>query len=603
MRRPASPPKGGRRTRETTPHPPFFNGEVSVGNGVYYLVFPNGNVFGYYSYSASGNYIYHFDMGWEYYQDANDANHGIYMYDFPSDHWLYTSPQYPFPYLYDFSYNATLYYYPDTSRPGHYTTNPRYFYNFGTSQIIKMPDPAVPTHVQNWSYACHPGGTCVGEVPHNVGIPETWLASSVDWNEVSASGDLSGQYLSSAGAKHIVPYVDPNITPYCGAPPSGTTTDVPETGANCQGAISQYLHPQNGSYAHAYQHRDNGNRLIRTDGTGAPFLYNGQLFEPYNIGDSDVQSAFATTTSLNAYATEILEDDAGGAYNCIMNYGRCDSGASFDTAHYGTACTTDSYWCYKYNNTAVEWDNAPSTRGLSPQQAYVNDAIALSGRSAHPVIGNSGAQTNTYDVQWASSSNVKGVMIEGAWTRASNTYSSVDATHWVGNANGAIFYHGLQKPVVELSNEDLSADPGRLLFQIASHWIVYDPQYSIEALIEDNPAPSNPAWSHDATFSEQSVLPTGALRAPGSTVSTFQTAPSLYVREFSACYQSGVPLGRCAAVVNIGTSATAITGLTASYGHQLVRNTSATWSNGGTAQWSTTVPTSIASGQGIILAQ
>jgi hypothetical protein len=42
----------------------------------------------------------------------------------------------PFPYLYDFSLNALLYYYPDAGKPGHYTTNPRYFYNFATGQII-----------------------------------------------------------------------------------------------------------------------------------------------------------------------------------------------------------------------------------------------------------------------------------------------------------------------------------------------------------------------------------------------------------------------------------------------------------------------------------
>lgn len=143
----ASAPASGRRTMEDLPHPAFFSGETLVpnGNGVYYLAFANGNVFGYYSYWSSGNYIYHYDLGWEYYEDANDSNHGIYLYDFSSGHWWYTSPQYPFPYLYDFTLNATLYYYPDTTRTGHYTTSPRYFYDFGTNQIITMPGPATQT--------------------------------------------------------------------------------------------------------------------------------------------------------------------------------------------------------------------------------------------------------------------------------------------------------------------------------------------------------------------------------------------------------------------------------------------------------------------------
>jgi len=54
------------------------------------------------------------------------------------NHFFYTSPSFPFPYLYDFSLNTVLYYFPDPNNPGHYTTNPRYFYNFATGQIITM---------------------------------------------------------------------------------------------------------------------------------------------------------------------------------------------------------------------------------------------------------------------------------------------------------------------------------------------------------------------------------------------------------------------------------------------------------------------------------
>ena len=56
----------------------------------------------------------------------------MYLYDFASNTFFYTSPSFPFPYLYDFSLKAFLYYFPDTNNAGHYTSNPRYFYNFGT---------------------------------------------------------------------------------------------------------------------------------------------------------------------------------------------------------------------------------------------------------------------------------------------------------------------------------------------------------------------------------------------------------------------------------------------------------------------------------------
>ena len=129
-----------------TTHPSFFSGEVALSNGVYYLQLPNGNIFGYYSYIPSDNhYIYHFDAGYFYTIDAGDANGGVYLYDFSSSHWWYTSRTFPFPYVYDFSLNALLYYYPDANSAGHYTTNPRYFYNFATNAIVTMPAAASPT--------------------------------------------------------------------------------------------------------------------------------------------------------------------------------------------------------------------------------------------------------------------------------------------------------------------------------------------------------------------------------------------------------------------------------------------------------------------------
>ena len=117
-------------------HPAFFSGEVPLTNGVYYLRFTNGNYFGYYSYLTDPAYIYHFDLGFEYVFAANDGESGVYLYDFASSDFLYTSATFPFPYLYDFSLQSTLYYYLDTTTPGHYTSNPRYFFDFNTGTII-----------------------------------------------------------------------------------------------------------------------------------------------------------------------------------------------------------------------------------------------------------------------------------------------------------------------------------------------------------------------------------------------------------------------------------------------------------------------------------
>ena len=119
-------------------HALFFTGEVGLQNKVYYLTFANNNnIFGYYSYLSDPRYIYHFDLGYEYWFEANDGKNGVYFYDFKSGHFFYTSPTFPFPYLYDFTLGTTLYYYPDPTNPQRYNTNGvRYFYNFKSGAIF-----------------------------------------------------------------------------------------------------------------------------------------------------------------------------------------------------------------------------------------------------------------------------------------------------------------------------------------------------------------------------------------------------------------------------------------------------------------------------------
>ena len=77
-------------------------------------------------------------MGYEYLFDAADGKGGVYLYDFASQTFFYTSPTFPFPYLYDYSLNTVLYYSPDPNNPGHYNTGSvRYFFDFATNEIIR----------------------------------------------------------------------------------------------------------------------------------------------------------------------------------------------------------------------------------------------------------------------------------------------------------------------------------------------------------------------------------------------------------------------------------------------------------------------------------
>ncbi len=114
-----------------SPHAAFFDGEFPLAKGVYC-----GTGFGYYAYLSDPNYVYHFDLGYEYVFDANDGQDGVYLYDFASNHFWYTSRSFPFPYLYDFSLNAVLYYLPDSNNSERYASNPHVFYDFRTQQFI-----------------------------------------------------------------------------------------------------------------------------------------------------------------------------------------------------------------------------------------------------------------------------------------------------------------------------------------------------------------------------------------------------------------------------------------------------------------------------------
>ena len=121
------------------PHPAFFTGQVPLVNGLDYLAFAGGNVFGYYAYTDDPNSLYHLDLGPEYLFDAQDGQRGLYLYDFRSGGFFYTSPTFPFPYLYDFSLESVVYYFPDQNNPGRYNSTAdgkRYFYVFRTGTVV-----------------------------------------------------------------------------------------------------------------------------------------------------------------------------------------------------------------------------------------------------------------------------------------------------------------------------------------------------------------------------------------------------------------------------------------------------------------------------------
>jgi hypothetical protein len=84
------------------------------------LQFPDGNLFGYYallegSAGTADSIFYHVDLGYEYVQPGG-ASGSVYLYDFASAHWWYSSSSL-FPYFYDFTLSTWIYDFPNTRYP------------------------------------------------------------------------------------------------------------------------------------------------------------------------------------------------------------------------------------------------------------------------------------------------------------------------------------------------------------------------------------------------------------------------------------------------------------------------------------------------------
>jgi hypothetical protein len=114
----------------------------------YWLQFSDGSLFGYYTYQTTqGGWIYHNEMGWEWCDDASTAaNPGaIYFWDNASTDWFWTGPSL-FPLLTVTSTGPLaghwLWYYPDPNNPGHYTSNPRLFWDFNYNNGPNQPQGA-----------------------------------------------------------------------------------------------------------------------------------------------------------------------------------------------------------------------------------------------------------------------------------------------------------------------------------------------------------------------------------------------------------------------------------------------------------------------------
>jgi hypothetical protein len=141
-------------TQTLLPPAHFFDGATPVAGStnVFFLKFPNGNVFGYYTYryvdQAGNTFIGHFDMGPVFFY-GNSTQSSAALLDFNSGHQMLTSSS--FPMLWDQNLTDTISfgffplslpgfisYLPDPNQANRYTMNPRLFRKLFSGTIFAM---------------------------------------------------------------------------------------------------------------------------------------------------------------------------------------------------------------------------------------------------------------------------------------------------------------------------------------------------------------------------------------------------------------------------------------------------------------------------------
>jgi hypothetical protein len=107
----------------STPNTTFIVSVADLFNGT--IVGANLKLSPWYGYYLYGSYplVYEYNLGYQYVYDAGGG--AVYLYDYRSGHFWYTSPSY-FPFLYDYSLGTFLYYYQGNG-------NPRYFQDYATT--------------------------------------------------------------------------------------------------------------------------------------------------------------------------------------------------------------------------------------------------------------------------------------------------------------------------------------------------------------------------------------------------------------------------------------------------------------------------------------
>jgi hypothetical protein len=408
--------------------------------------------------------------------------------------------------------------------------------------VSSPPASGVPKHVATYYF--------YGINDVNASIPASWMAAHADYVEDDGDGVQHASAFKAAGGKYAVSYTDPAYVPYCFAP---------FVGSACRGQVGRLISDET-----AWFHGSDGTRVRRY--VDAHFGYQ----EALNPASPTAQAAYRQTTQAilaNGPIDYFFADDSGGVY-------------------IGSDGTEMTGWFYGFNAAGTE---------ISTDADFIAAEKKMLAASVKPVVLNGSTPYTmlpSYNGTWLDSPNVAAQNFEGCFSDGSGV-AGPNNNRWVFQSNAllATYAHGTKAVCMLYA----SPTPSNRVYGMASWWITYNEQYSVIA-----PYTSYPLRDGYTVVPEYDIVPTRPLATATTDVSAMRAPGGAYVREFGACYQAGVSIGPCAAVVNASTSSEPLPALSGRYTSALALDDTSAYS-GGKATWTGTIPASLAPQTALVL--
>jgi hypothetical protein len=468
------------------------------------------------------------------------------------------------------------------------------------------------------------------------GVALTYMLRHVDYVVVDFGDYSLANSFRAAGGSHAMWYTDPMEIYHCQSP-------FGPTGANTPGACGSAtdgwplgdstLNTDETAWLHAATSVSSSSPTCYAASSGArlhkwaagdcsssgPFAY----AEVLKAGSSHAQSAYSSYTSGVTSSNPLLDttwmDDSGPYYNALSGTGGLAWEFGAASSEYGTSNGNTTY-----------------TSDLVAMACKASKPVFFNGPNWNPLDSSSSAATKTADTTMLSSPCVRGGEIEGTFVTSSGRKNLNQQAQWytfIPSADRALEVQSLQKIALiddyascAYGSSGCTFDPtGDRLYHLGGVWLVYDPRFTMvwNQIDPENGDPNmiDTDGNFDGLVQEYNIVPTQPYQtATSNDITTLQIADGhsagsgspaggVFRREFAQCYQNGSSIGRCAVVLNPESSDYTSGGVVSMptfshgpYSSVLVLN-DVPADAGGTATWSTTIPTSLQPMTAVILKQ